>query len=525
MGPDDALDGLNRIRTRAGLTALAWSSPLARAARGHAAYLAARVRNDEIPSGGSLHQQVPDTDGFTGESPAQRALRAGYPHRKVRENVSVGTDSAAKSLDGLMTAIYHRLAFLDLEADEVGIARKGKVLVYLLGRSDYTALCRGEIPEAIFEPPALCVDTRVDPDYMDSLCDSLPAEALFQPPYDRACPGGLLLDRDYMARWCASPPPAAILEGSGAYYRPCDSDLKVDAGWWRGFCESPPEDARYGHSGSYYEICGARRVHADWLERRCSNLPENARYGYDGRYLEACAGTVRMHAGWRDRLDARRQAALPDYIVWPPDGAEDAAPAFYEEQPDPLPGREVSGNPLSVQVNPRIADGLSLGPLQLHRIGPGGRRTPLQTQAMDADSDPNGKLQPSEHAFFPLEHLGWGQRYEAEARVERDGSTERLRWRFTTRDPGARALSAGPDTRRLSYPRGRPFALFIPPTDAAPRPLGRYTYRAPRGARVDIEPVDYNTVRLEIAGADCHPLTISPAGRAPVELRAEGCPR
>lgn len=231
-----------------------------------------------------------------------------------------------------------------------------------------------------------------------------------------------------------------------------------------------------------------------------------------------------MHAQWRERLDERRHAGLPALVHWPPDGAADVPPAFYEEQPDPLPDREVSGNPLSVQVNPHAPGGAPLGDLRLYRIGPGGARTAVPLRALDAASDPHGKLAASEHAFFPLEHLGWGRRYEVE--LETGGTDDGvLRWGFRTRDPGAPVLTAGPGTRHLSFPAGEPFVLFIPPTDSAPRPLGRYSYRAPARASVRAEPVDYNTTRFRIAGASCHPVVVTPERGPVVELRAEGCRR
>ncbi|MBT7892740.1 MAG: CAP domain-containing protein, partial [Deltaproteobacteria bacterium] len=78
--------------------------------------------------------------------PDDRALYAGYASRDVTENFSAGQKDAQNSIDGLMSAIYHRFAFLDLSKNElgVGIARnqKGLNFVYNLGNDLLHHFCQ-----------------------------------------------------------------------------------------------------------------------------------------------------------------------------------------------------------------------------------------------------------------------------------------------------------------------------------------------------------------------------------------------
>ena len=50
---------------------------------------------------------------------------------------------------------------------------------------------------------------------------------------------------------------------------------------------------------------------------------------------------MRIESTWNNS-DTARRTALPEVVMWPPEGA-DVVPAFFIEQPDPLPDFEVSG--------------------------------------------------------------------------------------------------------------------------------------------------------------------------------------
>lgn len=288
-GAAPEFDLVNQLRQQAGLPALRPNQALTDAALRHAAYLDRHREPGDSARGLSAHNQEPGSADFSGETPADRALAAGYPHREVLENVSMGYDDASSAIDGLMSAIYHRLTFLDLEADQLGSAVGKRSRVFLLGRSDITGLCTAPPPAALYRTPVDCLGQLMTRDYYESLCADLPAQAVFKPSHDVSCPNGVRLDADYMRKVCEHPPREARFGGHGRYYAACDNGTRLDAGWFNRLCEGRPAGAVYAASGNYYEICDPpRRVQAEWLDARCAALPEEARYRDSSRYRRPC---------------------------------------------------------------------------------------------------------------------------------------------------------------------------------------------------------------------------------------------
>ncbi|CAA6804161.1 MAG: Putative periplasmic protein [uncultured Sulfurovum sp.] len=108
-----ALDYLNTLRMGAGLIPFENQSQLSQAARNHANYL-----TNHLTYG---HQQQKIHKDFTGEFASSRVTYTGYPTPLVIENVSTHNQNYKESINGLFSAIYHRLAFLDFRSDAIGI--------------------------------------------------------------------------------------------------------------------------------------------------------------------------------------------------------------------------------------------------------------------------------------------------------------------------------------------------------------------------------------------------------------------
>lgn len=136
---------LNRLRAQVSLPKLKVHVALEKAAVNHADYL---LQNFKIG-----HEQELGSTNFSGRTPRERAKFFGYPSLWVIENVSSGHDGYKSSIDQLMGAIYHRLAFLDLQKKEVGIGiakgERGDRYVYKLGISLGKACNTGEIPSRL----------------------------------------------------------------------------------------------------------------------------------------------------------------------------------------------------------------------------------------------------------------------------------------------------------------------------------------------------------------------------------------
>lgn len=116
---------LNELRTGAGLIPFAWDNALETAAQNHADYL---VLNYTFG-----HSEVQGNNGFTGVTPSNRGDAAGYtPWTSYGENISAGDNTVNDSIDGLISAIYHRFGFLTLSHNDIGIGIK-KDVSYVYG--------------------------------------------------------------------------------------------------------------------------------------------------------------------------------------------------------------------------------------------------------------------------------------------------------------------------------------------------------------------------------------------------------
>jgi len=132
----DALAYLNKIRHSGGLPALRADYRLKRAAYAHARYLAASAEKG--------HEERRGSKEYSGMTPSSRIVKAGYSARVVVENISFGERRYADSIDTLFSTVYHRLAFLDMRVDSIGIARAGRyrsVFVYDMSLSSIERLC------------------------------------------------------------------------------------------------------------------------------------------------------------------------------------------------------------------------------------------------------------------------------------------------------------------------------------------------------------------------------------------------
>lgn len=142
----EAFAYLNSLRKNSGLVALKTNTLLQKAAKNHARYL---IRHQ---NGG--HYEDQKKAGFTGVTPTDRVLYAGYASKAVMENVSVNTKNAEESIDTLFAGIYHRFVFLNFDKDEIGIGyvskqeKKGffSAYVYDLGSTAANALCKTSYP-------------------------------------------------------------------------------------------------------------------------------------------------------------------------------------------------------------------------------------------------------------------------------------------------------------------------------------------------------------------------------------------
>lgn len=136
------LDRLNTWRRQAGLQTLTTQPELKKAAQKHAQYLTKDPDGHDERNRSNPH--------FSGSTPQERATAAGYA-APIAENLTIANfaRSGRRSVDGLMTALYHRLSLLTPEHDEAGTAwARGKYNAFVVkqGSSHDRELCQNMPP-------------------------------------------------------------------------------------------------------------------------------------------------------------------------------------------------------------------------------------------------------------------------------------------------------------------------------------------------------------------------------------------
>lgn len=141
----EGLTYLNHLRTHAGLVPLKENPSLKQSAKNHANYL---IVNQKIG-----HHEEHNRSGYTGEYGSERSIHAGYQSALIIENVSSNNLDHKTSIDGLMSAIYHRFGFLDFHINEIGIGvlqdqqnRFRSAFVYDMGNQELNQLCAQNMP-------------------------------------------------------------------------------------------------------------------------------------------------------------------------------------------------------------------------------------------------------------------------------------------------------------------------------------------------------------------------------------------
>jgi hypothetical protein len=307
---DEGLEYLNTLRLQAGLNKLSKNITLQIAAKNHADYLYDIYSNYNINIG---HEEMASYQSqyYTGETPSKRGIAAGYKTLSYyRENTSSGQRDIYESIDGLMSAIYHRFGFLDFNIDEIGIGinsknDKYKVYNYNMGISHMNELCK----------------------------------------------------RDSFDEY-------------GFFYE--------------GVCENR-----------------SLRIEKSIYENAINNNSLNN----------------------------------PKYIVWPPFDSTDIPTTFYEEKPDPLPNRSISGYPISIEFNTHFYNTIDTLTISLFDEN---RTIINDTHFIDKSSDVNNKFTQFQFALFPLAVLNHNSKYLVEisysAQKKNDEiENEKISWEFITR--------------------------------------------------------------------------------------------
>ncbi|QKF85722.1 CAP domain-containing protein [Campylobacter blaseri] len=139
---ENPIDFLNAIRIDSGLNSLALNQKLSDSSLNHAKYL--------YENNSKSHYETENNRYFTGISPKDRAFYVGY-NTQITENISINSINSMDSIDGLLSAIYHRFNFLDPTINEIGYGffgnDKNQNYVYNMGNSNLNEFCQRGISD------------------------------------------------------------------------------------------------------------------------------------------------------------------------------------------------------------------------------------------------------------------------------------------------------------------------------------------------------------------------------------------
>ncbi|RUM57740.1 MAG: hypothetical protein DSY40_00595, partial [Nautilia sp.] len=124
---------LNSLREKVNMIPLKEDTMLSEAAQNHSNFMA--VNN--IFS----HYENKDDPYFTGVKPGDRAVYVGYNSRLIIENISYNENSIKESIDDLFNSVYHRVGFLDMSINRIGIGVYKKFYTYDMANSYLNEIC------------------------------------------------------------------------------------------------------------------------------------------------------------------------------------------------------------------------------------------------------------------------------------------------------------------------------------------------------------------------------------------------
>jgi hypothetical protein len=116
-------------------------------------------------------------------------------------------------------------------------------------------------------------------------------------------------------------------------------------------------------------------------------------------------------------------------IMYPPKGAKNILPAFFNENPNPMPGYKVSGYPISVSLNPVYFDNIRLKKFRLYNS----KNRMIRAKLFKSTNDFNHKLRDYEFTIIPIHRLDYDSDYIAYFEAITNQGKVKLKWSFHTR--------------------------------------------------------------------------------------------
>jgi|GEM_PF-510032 len=218
--------------------------------------------------------------------------------------------------------------------------------------------------------------------------------------------------------------------------------------------------------------------------------------GYDAYYYNICFDSSLKIA--IDDFDAEQNKTTlqnPAIVTWPYENQNDFQTVFFEESPDPLPTCSVTGNPISIQFNPKRSGTIQMQSFKLYDKD---NNAITNTTILDESTDPNGKFSSKEFALFPMERLDYASKYTAEFRYVESGIIKSKIWSFYTRGLDYPYYEVETTIATLNIISGKTYIVYTPPIDCNDsRANVNYTYNT---NPPEVNWIDANTLKIRVEG-------------------------
>lgn len=147
-------------------------------------------------------------------------------------------------------------------------------------------------------------------------------------------------------------------------------------------------------------------------------------------------------------------------ILYPYDQQSNIWPAFYNENPDPLPEYKVSGFPISVQFNPAMTQAVKLKSFRLYDAQ--GREI-KETRVLHQSNDKNHLITKLQFALMPLKRLEFDTSYTVVFEAEADGRNIQKKWTFSTTKFREKLYTIRSKKTTLNVKAGSTIVLYMMP--------------------------------------------------------------
>ncbi|HEX7928499.1 MAG TPA: CAP domain-containing protein, partial [bacterium] len=240
------------------------------------------------------------------------------------------------------------------------------------------------------------------------------------------------------------------------------------------------------------------------LNAWCAKPPAEAVFTPPGTYTQLCGeGSARLKLAAVEAQQRRLPMANPPWVLWPPPDYTSVPPAFFEETPDPLPDRSVSGYPVSIQFNRYKVRAVALREFRMVAVGANGAAQDVgPVRRLDQRTDPNHEFSTLDFAWFPLDRLAWNARYRVAADFDVDGKPQHFEWEFRTKDLGMPVIPVAGADPVIALRPNLDYALYLAPTDQVPS-LSGFRWEGPGNMKTQADGIDPNTLKVRVSGPAC----------------------